>query len=164
MILNGNFYTGAFGYAGELGLVEASFNGEKACLDEFISLRSIKKYVENKDGVPVVTVDVINKYHKDKEFHNYIISTAHLLGRKIKDILEILNFSKIVIQGRVTKFGHEYLNAIKEEVGKSQNQCDVCFSTLNGDSIFLGAMSLAVDNLIDATTQDIMKEGVSENE
>lgn len=164
MILNGNFYTGAFGYAGEIGLMEAEFRGEKSCLDEFISMRSIKKYILQKYGDNLVSEEVIKKYYKDKELHDYIVETAHLLGKKIKDLLEFLNFSKIVIQGRTTYFGEDYLYAIKEEIAKSQNTCEVCFSKLNGDSIFLGAMSQAVDNLIDLTTHKIMKEGVSENE
>lgn len=164
MILDGNFYKGAFGYAGEIGLMQAEFRGEKHYLDEFVSMRSIKKYILQEYGVKLVSKEVIDMYFRDRKLHDYIIETAHLLGKKIKDILEILNISKIVVQGRITLFGEDYLNAIKEEVNKSQNQCEVCFSKLNGDSIFLGAMSKAVDDLIDLTTQKIMKEGVCENE
>ena len=162
MILNGNFYTGAFGYAGELGLMEAQFRGETNLLDEFVSLRSIKKYAYSLYNEKLVSAQVIEKFKTDKVLHDYVIETAHVLGKKIKDILEILNVTKIVIQGRIVQFGQEYLEALREEVSRSQNQCEVCFSTLNGDSIFLGAMSLAVDNLIDFTTHKIMKEGVCE--
>ena len=164
MILDGNFYKGAFGYAGELGLMNAEFRGQENYLDEFISMRSIKKYAYELYGINMVSSEVIEKYHSDNVMHDYVIETAHLLGKKIKDILEILNVNKIVIQGRVKFFGDDYLNAIKEEVNKSQNQCDVCFTKLNGDSIFLGAMSQAVDNLIDVTTHKIMERGVDEDE
>ena len=164
MILDGNFYTGALGYAGELGLIETTFNGEVNYLDEFVSLRSIKKYANLKYNTPMHYNDLILEYKSNKVLHEYVIKTAHLLGKKIKDVIEILNISKIVIQGRVTGFGVDYLNAIKEEVNKSLNSCEVCFSKLNGDSIFLGAMSDAVDNLIDLTTHQIMKEGVIDNE
>ena len=164
MILAGNFYTGAFGYAGELGLMEAQFRGESSVLDGFVSLRSIKKYAYSLYGENLVSAQIAEKYHQDKILHDYVIETAHLLGKKIKDILEILNVSKIVIQGRVVYFGQDYLDALKEEIGRSQNQCEICFSSLNGDSIFLGAMSLAVDNLIDFTTHKIMKEGACEND
>ena len=164
MILDGNFYNGAFGYAGELGLMEATFKGETSVLDEFVSLRSIKKYAYSLYNQKLVTKDLIEKYNEDLILHDYVIETAHVLGKKIKDVLEVLNVSKIVIQGRIIGFGEEYLNALKEEINKSQNQCEICFSKLNGDSIFLGAMSLAVDNLIDFTTHKIMKEGACENE
>lgn len=155
MILNGNFYTGAFGYAGEIGLMEASFNGDRNYLDEFVSIRSIKKYIKDNFNLDLVTKDVIDKYYEDEKIHNYIIETAKVLGKKIKDIIEFLNISKVAIQGRVTHFGSDYLNAIKAEIAKSQNICDICYSNLNGDSIFLGAMSLAVDNLIDFTTNKL---------
>ena len=162
MILDGHFYTGAFGYAGELGLMETQFRGETNLLDEFVSLRSIKKYAYSLYGDKLVTAQIVEKFNSDKVLHDYVIETAHVLGKKIKDIIEILNVTKIVIQGRVVNFGEEYLAALKKEISHSQNQCEICFSKLNGDSIFLGAMSLAVDNLIDFTTHKIMKEGVCE--
>lgn len=149
MIFNNEFYSGSNGYAGEIGLMRTTFHGQENALDEFVSLRSIKEYIYQKTNKKVKTDEVIRLYNLDKEIHDYINETAHLLGAKLKDILELLNISQIVIQGRISGFKEEYLNCIREEMNKSNNQYDIQFSKLNGDSIFIGAMSEAVDYLID---------------
>lgn len=149
MIFNNEFYSGSNGYAGEIGLMRTTFHGQENALDEFVSLRSIKEYIYQKTNKKVKTDEVIRLYNSDKEIHDYINETAHLLGTKLKDILELLNISQIVIQGRISGFKEEYLNCIREEMNKSNNQYDIQFSKLNGDSIFIGAMSEAVDYLID---------------
>lgn len=149
MIFNNEFYSGSNGYAGEIGLMRTTFHGQENALDEFVSLRSIKEYIYQKTNKKVKTDEVIRLYNLDKEIHDYINETAHLLGAKLKDILELLNISQIVIQGRISGFKEEYLNCIREEMNKSNNQYDIHFSKLNGDSIFIGAMSEAVDYLID---------------
>lgn len=64
--------------------------------------------------------------------------------------MEILDISKIVITGRIVRFGEDYLKCVREEVMKSQNICEVEFSHLNGKSIFIGAISVAVDHLIES--------------
>lgn len=149
MIFNNEFYNGSNGYAGEVGLMRTTFHGQENALDEFVSLRSIKEYIYQKTNKKLKTNEVITLYNNDKEIHDYINETAHLLGKKLKDILELLNISQIVIQGRICGFKEDYLNCIREEMNKSNNQYDIQFSKLNGDSIFIGAMSEAVDYLID---------------
>lgn len=149
MILNNEFYGGSNGYAGEFGLMQTTFKGQENYLDEFVSLRSIKDYIYQNTGKKVKSKDLKEIYDNNKEIHDYINETAHLLGKKLKDILELLNISQIVIQGRISIFGDEYLNCIKEELNKSNNLYEIQYSKLNGDSIFIGAMSEAVDYLID---------------
>lgn len=159
MIFNNEFYGGSNGYAGEIGLIKVNFNGQNNFLDEFISLRSLKEFVLNKTSNKVKSNELIGYYEKNMEIHNHINETAHLLGSTLKDMIEVLNISTIVIQGRISQFKDEYLNCIKQEVSFSQNQCDVMFSKLNGDSIFLGAMSEAVDDLVsEITSKNISKE------
>lgn len=159
MILNGEFYGGDSGYAGELGLMTTSFKGKENFLDEFVSLRSIKNYVKSLLNKNVKTNDVVELFKTNQEIKNYILETAHCLGRKLKDVIELLNISNIIIQGRVHLFGDEYLKCIQDEIAKSQNQCEVRFSNLNGDSIFIGAMSEAVDHLIDVITLKSIDQG-----
>ena len=159
MIFNNEFYGGSNGYAGEIGLIKVNFNGQNNFLDEFISLRSLKEFVLNKTSNKVKSNELIGYYENNMEIHNHINETAHLLGSTLKDMIEVLNISTIVIQGRISQFKDEYLNCIKQEVSFSQNQCDVMFSKLNGDSIFLGAMSEAVDDLVsEITSKNISKE------
>ena len=159
MIFNNEFYRGFNGYAGEFGLIRTTVNNQENYLDEFISLRTIKNYVSNIVGKKVKTKDVVELYNTNQEIRCYINETARILGKNFKDIVEFLNFSKIVIQGRVIDFGEEYLNIIKEEISKSQNQCEVVYSSLRDESIFIGAMAEAVDHLIDVITLKSSKGG-----
>lgn len=149
MIFNNDFYSGSNGYAGEIGLMQTTFNGEENFLDEFISLRSIKDYIYRKTNQKVKSKDLPHYYQNNLDIHKYVNDTAHLLGKKLKDIIELLNISNIILQGRISYFGEEYLNCIKEEISKSSNQCEICYSKLNGDSIFIGAMSEAVDYVVE---------------
>lgn len=159
MVFNNEFYRGFNGYAGELGLMNANFKGQENFLDEFVSLRAIKNYIYEKTNKKLKTKDVVELYKSDEEIKIYINETASLIGRKLKDVVELLNISRIVIQGRVINFGEEYLNSIKEEINKSQNQCDVVYSSLRDDSIFIGAMAEAVEHLIDVVTLKSMNGG-----
>ena len=154
MIFNNEFYGGSNGYAGEFGLMQTTFHGQENFLDEFASLRSIKEYIYKKLNKKVKTKDLKDIYDNNKEIHDYINETAHLVGKKLKDVLELLNISQIVVQGRIIIFGEEYLNCIREEMNKSNNTYDIQYSKLNGDSIFIGAMSEAVDYLIDELIQN----------
>ncbi len=159
MILNGEFYGGVNGYAGELGLMNTTFKGQENFLDEFVSLRAIKNNVSNQLNQVVKTKDIVDLYHTNANIKNYVNETASLLGKKLKDVVELLNISNIIIQGRVVLFGENYLECIRKEIIKSQNVCEVQFSKLRGDSIFIGAMSEAVDHLIDIITLRSMQGG-----
>ena len=159
MVLNNEFYRGLNGYAGEIGLARVVVDGQENYLDEFVTLRTIKNHVGALLNKKVKTKEVVELYKTNNEIRNYINNSASILGKKLKDIVELLNISRIVIQGRVIDFGEEYLSLIKEEINKSQNQCDVVYSSLRDDSIFIGAMSEAVDKLIDIMTLKSVKGG-----
>jgi len=154
MIFNNEFYGGSNGYAGEIGLMQTSFHGQENYLDEFVSLRSIKDFIYSKTNKKIKSNELKDLYINNKEVHDYINETARLLGKKLKDVLELLNISQIVVQGRISMFGEEYLDCIRNEMNKSNNQYDIQYSKLNGDSIFIGAMSEAVDYLIDELIQN----------
>ncbi len=143
LILDGKLYTGAQGFGGEVGLMRTEYRGEINYLDEFVSLRAIKKELKERH-----TKEVVERYKAEKETKDYVNSTARCLGRVLKDIVELLNISKIALSGRIKEFGEDYLKQVKEEVGKSQNACDVVYSTLRDPSI-VGAISKAVEALTD---------------
>ena len=147
-ILNNDFYGGDFGYAGEIGLMSANFDNQENFIDEFVSLRSLKNYAAQKYSCKMHVNDIVNKYNSDVDFKKYVLETAHVLGTKLRDIVELLNLSDIVILGRVSLFGDDYLNCVRQEIEKSQNKCKVLFSKLGKNSILLGAISSSVDKAI----------------
>lgn len=145
LLFDGKFYGGDLGYAGEFGLMTATFQGQEAYLDEFASLRSLKNYAKSIFKRKFTVADLVIEYQKKGEIYEYVNQTAHLVGKKLRDVVEILNISSIVLSGRVTMLGNDYLECIQEEVAKSQNQCEVQFSTLGKKSILFGAVSKSVD-------------------
>lgn len=154
-VFDGKLYDGDSGYAGELGLMQASFKGQESYLDEFVSLRSIKNYASNHFNRVFHVRDLLGEYAKKSELYEYINETAHVLGKKLRDIIELLNISHIVLSGRITQFGEDYLNCIRDETSKSQNNCVVKFSMLSKSSILIGAMSKSVDQSI---SHDLVKK------
>lgn len=145
LLINGSFYGGNDGYAGEIGLMNATFNGQESCLDEFVSLRSIKEYFLIKHQKKYKVRDLVEEYQKKGEVYDYINATAHLLGKKLRDIVEVLNISNIVLSGRISLFKEDYLNCLKEELAKSQNPCIITYSLLGKKSILYGAICKSVD-------------------
>jgi predicted NBD/HSP70 family sugar kinase len=150
LILNGTLYNGSQGFAGEIGLMRAEFNGKIDALDEFVSLRVIKKHLGEKYGKKLHTADVAELYHTSKEEREYINATARCLGKLLKDIVELLDIPVIVLSGRVTLFGEEYIAAIDQEVKRSFNNAEVFASTLGSEASIIGAVSKAVEQLTDA--------------
>lgn len=148
MVFNNSFYVGEEGYAGELGLMSANFRGEETYLDEFASLRSIKNYASSVLGRKFTVSSLITEYQKKGDIYDYVIETAHLVGKKLRDLVEVLNISNIVLSGRVVMFGQDYLDAVKEELSKAKNQCKVEYSELGKNSILIGAISKSVDQSI----------------
>ena len=148
LVLNNKFYGGDFGYAGEFGLMHTTFHGIDSYLDEFASLRSLKNYANKLFNREFNVAELVKEYKKKGQLYAYINETAHLVGHKLRDIIELLNISNIVLSGRVNLFGEDYLNCVIEEIKKSQNQCEIKYSDLARNSILFGAMSKSVDQTI----------------
>ena len=149
LILNGKLFVGSQGFSGEVGLMRTVFRGKSDCLDEFVSLRAIKNALSEKLGRKLHTKDVVELYGIDLDVKNYVNDTAVCLGRTLKDIVELLNVSTIVLSGRIEQFGSEYLNLVIAEVSQSDNDCNVGYSKLGRDASVIGAISKAVEALTD---------------
>lgn len=153
-LFNGAFYGGENGVAGEFGLLNASFNGEDKYLDEFVSLRAIKEYLGKKNNQTYHVDDLVALYEKKGYEYSYINETAHLVGQKLRAVVDLLNISLIIISGRVVNFKDEYLSILQEEVNKSNNKCTVAYSTLGKNNILLGAISSCVDSVLNTYIEE----------
>ena len=143
-VLNGKMYGGDHGFSGEVGLMRSDFMGKNDSLDEFVSIRVLKAYFSEKLGKKMHTADVIELYKTDEEARRYINETAKCLGKKIKDIVELLDISQIVLSGRAVEFGQEYLDVINKEVSESINGAKVAYSQLGKAAIVNGTLFKAV--------------------
>lgn len=149
LILNGKLFAGTQGFSGEVGLMRTVFNGKTDYLDEFVSLRAIKNELSNAYGKQLHTSDVVALYNTDETVKQYVNDTAICLGRVLKDIVELLNISTIVLSGRIEQFGADYLNLVIAEVSQSDNACNVGYSKLGRNASIIGAISKAVEALTD---------------
>lgn len=145
LMLGGKLYYGSQGFAGEIGLMRTEFEGRHDALDEFVSLRAIKARL----GVGH-TAEALELYESDEKVRAFVLSTARCLGRVLKDIVELLDFSTIVISGRVTRFGSEYMETVNAEISKASSKCTAVPSALGNDAPVIGAVSKAVESLTDA--------------
>ncbi len=147
--INGELYTGEYGYAGEFGLMTATFEGQTNYLDEFVSLRALKDYASQKFHKKYHVKELVNDYFSNQELHDYINKTAQLIGEKLRDIAEVFNLSHIIIGGRVTLFKDEYISIIQNEINKALNKCRLSIQKNMDKFMIAGALSTAVDLIID---------------
>ena len=149
IVLGGRLYCGDHGFAGEIGLLRSDFRGKSDVLDSFVSLRVLKKFFSEQAGEKLHTSDVVRLYHEDAQARAYINETARCLGRAVRGIVELLDISTIVLTGRVTQFGEEYLAAVNGEVVASVNGAKVVASPLGEDATVYGTVSEGVRAYLD---------------
>lgn len=145
LIIGGRLYSGTRGFAGEIGLMHTRFNGEDKVLDEFVSMRAVKNHLGVKSAV-----EAVEKFNFDDGVREYVLATARCLGQTLKDVVELLDISTIVLSGNVVKFGNEYLAAVNEVLASSTiNGARVYGSMLGAEASVQGAISKAVEIITD---------------
>ena len=147
-ILNGELYEGEDGFAGEIGRMQVGVRNKVGVLDDFASIRAIKNIAKEKYRREFHTKEIIELFNTDKEIKEYILDTAYALGILLGNIEQLLNIKKIVLSGRVTLFGKEYLAKVQEGLKERGTKSKVEFSTLNDASI-IGAIYKATIALTD---------------
>lgn len=144
LIFGGRLYSGSRGFAGELGLMHTQFGGRSGVLDEFVSMRALKT------ALGAATADeAVKAYETDPAKKDYVLSTARCLGESLKDAVELLDISTIVLSGGVMRFGEEYINTVNKMLGSSINGARVYPSMLGSSASVHGAISKAVEVLTD---------------
>lgn len=149
LIIGKKLYAGTRGFAGEVGLIHTQFDGRNEKLDEFVSLRAVRESLGKALGRELTSADVARLYKTDGQVKEYINGTARCLGKVLKDIVELLDISVIVLSGRIREFGEEYLAIVNEEVSQSINDAQALYSLLGRDAPVTGAVSKAVEALTD---------------
>lgn len=148
-IIGKKLFNGSTGFAGEIGLMHHRFGGKTDVIDEFVSLRAIKNKLSAQYGKKLHTSDVVALYNTEPEVKKYVLSTARCLGEVLKDVEELLDVPNVLLSGRVTLFGEDYINTINKELEKSINNAVVNASLLGRDAPVIGAIFKAVDALTD---------------
>jgi predicted NBD/HSP70 family sugar kinase/predicted transcriptional regulator len=151
--INGKLFLGDQGYAGEFGLIHGSSNGRYLPIDEFISLRALQEQVGVQIGHKIDFKELAALYRSDEQVKAYILTSAHILGRTLNDIIALLDISTIILSGRVMTFGEDYLKGIRAELTGLPNKAVVEFSRLGNDATILGAIETGVRYILDKSVE-----------
>lgn len=148
-ILNHALYTGTQGFAGEIGLVRTQCEGKEEALDEFVSVRAIRSYLNELYKKSYTLDEIVDLYHTNTEVRAYILKTAECLGKTLKNVVDLLDISKIVLSGAVTRFGESYIAVLNGCVEKAINKACVVPSNLDADAALTGAVAKGIERLTD---------------
>ncbi len=151
LLLNGQLFGGEVGFAGEIGLFSTTFHGKDGLLDDFVSLRSIKEHFNLNNFQ-----ELLKEYKKTGDVYNYVNDTAISLGKCIKDVIELLNITTVVICGRVSEFKDKYYENVIKEANKALSPCNVIFDNTIRNSIIIGAIAMAYDKAVPSVDKDFI--------
>lgn len=167
VIINGTLFHGDGGSAGEIGhVVVVPENGlscrcgNRGCLETVASAQALVKRMRtlaSQGELPYppseITLETIEKAFRngDALARQEVLETARYLGLAISGLVGVLNIQKIILSGDMTRFGPEWLDAIKEAMlhlslpGPVKNT-RVEFGQLGEHGIVLGASAMVANN------------------
>lgn len=171
IIANGSILSGSNGTAGEIGHITVDPNGymcncgRKGCLETITSATGIVRqakdlieanpeselaafYQENND---ITSKDIFERASKGDDLCQTIVeNTADVLGLTIANIATIVNPSKILIGGGVSKAGDQLISLIDKyykqyALDRLSQDCEIKVAELGNDAGIIGAASLVKD-------------------
>ena len=148
-ILNHELFRGDNNFSGEMGCLPCEGDGRFDYLEDVVSLRVVMHEIE--DLLHINDVDfekMFELYNSNKEVHELVLRSALRLGKTLKSLINVLDIGTVVINGRVTNFGEDYLNKVKEETDHCFKKCNVMFSELKEKGQLIGGASIGTDYIL----------------
>lgn len=165
LVINGKLYHGAQDIAGEVGHMTIDINGEicecgnRGCLQTFATGPAITKHAEKiikeVKQIPLTGEQVYEiALAGNEEFVKVLEDTGAIIGVGLTNLIHIINPSKIVLGGGVTKSGKFILPAVHESIEQRAltpraKQTEVTLSELGDDATIIGAIALLLVDLFD---------------
>lgn len=187
LVLNGDLFRGADGFAGEFSHIPLFLNGKlcscgkHGCLETEASLLEVIHKAEAglKEGrlsklkaVPVTHFEqaleaIINAAHEGDQFAVELLSDAgYTIGRGIAILIHLLNPELVILSGRGSLAGKLWLAPIQQALNeycipRLSHGTAIELSTLGYDAELIGAATLVMENYEKATalTQPEVKVG-----
>ncbi len=170
IILDGKLWTGASGFAGEVGHITIDTEGSECqcgntgCLETVASAPNIVRRANerlNRDSTSSLSTLALNKNftagdmaHEAKEGDDFslmmIERTGKYIGTGVASIINLLNIERIVLGGGVMQAGDLILNPIIQEAKRRAFQpcfeaTQILAAVLDSDAATIGAAMLARD-------------------
>ena len=149
LIINGNLFEGDLGYAGEFGLMKYYDGEHYTAIDEFVSLRALCVQAERILNHKVTRDELLEEYNRNEDIKKVVLESAKIVASCLLEISDVLDISKIIISGRVTNFGDDYLAAIKDGCQSKVRNLDISFSTLGNKAVLYGTSSIGMKHIFD---------------
>ncbi len=172
LILDGRLWTGATGFAGEVGHITIDTEGVECicgntgCLETVASAPNIVRrakdrlYRDNTSSLSRLAMnreftaaDMAHEARNGDDFSLMMIErTGKYIGTAVASVINLLNVERIVLGGGVMDAGELILNPIIAEVKRRAFQpcfeaAEIVAAELGGDAVRLGAAMLARDSL-----------------
>ncbi len=173
IILDGKLWTGASGFAGEVGHITIDTDGlecmcgNTGCLETVASAPSIVRRARerlNRDSTSSLSKlglnkdftadDVAQEANEGDDFALMMIErTGKYIGTGVASVINLLNIERIVLGGGVMGAGHLILDPIIQEAKRRAFQpcfeaTQIVTASLGSDAVAIGAAMLARDAVI----------------
>jgi N-acetylglucosamine repressor len=161
IIINGKLFQGDGGGAGEIGhtVVQEGGSlcrcGSYGCLETVASLQAIEKkagmlaaFPDSNRASEIDMETIYTAFIEDNiQIKQIVLDAAHHLGNAIAVLVGALNIGQIIIVGDMTRFGHLWLQVIKNTMSQHAlstlaKDTTIEFGKLTKDSVLLGATAV----------------------
>jgi N-acetylglucosamine repressor len=118
ILINGRLFQGDGGGAGEIGHVVVQENGElcrcgkRGCLETIASARAVVQQMKMDSLEDVLSAFLAG----DAKAKEVVGKAGRYLGASLASLIGTLNIQKIVLTGDMTRFGEEWLNAVRDSM------------------------------------------------
>jgi N-acetylglucosamine repressor len=172
IVLNRSLYCGDGCGAGEIGHVKFVDPGDRCrcghrgCLETLVSTRAIVRRARaialddpgsalHRFAVEPGAIDldaVFGAFQAgDEQVRSAIADVARVLGRAVAGLVCTLNVECVILAGRVTRFGQEWVELIRDEVGRAAlaalaDETQIQITELDADIVVLGAAALILSH------------------
>lgn len=122
LVLNGALYRGRAGGAGELGHVTVDpfgapcWCGRRGCLETVASEPALVERVRRETGRRVGIDELASAARQDPAVATVLADAGRAVGVAVRNVVSVLDPERIVISGEGVRLGHQYLDAIREQV------------------------------------------------
>ena len=148
IVINHTLFDGELGYAGEFGLLKHFDGHQFAEIDEFVSLRALCERASAILQKEVSRDELFELYHQNQHIKDMVLESASIVADSLRQLTDILDISKIIISGRVTNFGTEYIKKIQQGLENSVRKIDVSLSKIGNKAVVYGTFSIGLRYMI----------------
>ncbi len=148
-VMNHELFKGDHGFSGEMGCLPCEGDGRFDYLEDCVSLRVLLHKAEDMLGLKDLTMEKLFELYKgNKEVHDMVLASAARVGKTLKSLINVLDISNVVINGRIINFGEDYLEVLRKETERSFKKSNIMFSELKEKGLVIGGASIGVDYIL----------------